>query len=267
MNIEETISEAKHLSANLNESEDETNTKVTTDSCIIIEHQNPQRSYLEEIVAHVLGMEKDPSIEFMPAEQLQRAFSALVFNEIPGTPPYFVETRRLLQENTEIYLPATESQEVLNCLAETKVPFGVAMPTQEYLPGERVSWRICSSTGKILKEATCCPFPKIIRADSGECLMEAALLAIDSPDNTVYMLLFPSLKEVEYIFTSGNRPLSKGIIPAGKLKCTTFSPAIKDISGGMSKIEILCEGHSYQIELPWGNQLMLGRKSSTTQAF
>lgn len=268
---EEIIAEEPQLSARPNEVVQETNAEVAqkADSCNVKEDQSSssQMSYLNEVIAHVLGKRQDPSIEFMSAEQLQQGFSALVFNEIPGSPPYCVKTRRLLQEDTEVYLPAIEPQGVLNGLDGTKVPFGVAMPTQEYLPGERVSWRICSSDGKILKEATCCPCPKIIRDASGKCLMEAALLAIDSPENTVYMLLFPAMKEVEYIFTSGNRPPSKGIIHAGKLRYTTFSPAIKDMLGGMSKIEIHCEGQSYQMELPWGNKLTCEMENSSAQIF
>ncbi len=219
------------------------------------EIHSPQISYVDEIISHILGEEQDPSIEFIPAESSQNPFSLLVFNDIPEKPPYRVETRRLLQDNFEIYIPAEEAQAVLNNLNGVKVPFAVMMLPQEYLPGEIVSWRICSSNGKILKEATCCPQPKVLKNASGELILEAALLSVCHPD-TVYMLLFPPAKEnIEYIFTAGTKQ-SKGVIPAGQLTYTTFAPEIKDLSGGIGTIEIQLEGKSYKLDLAWGTKLM-----------
>lgn len=222
----------------------------------------PKMDFLGSIIHHMLVDDLDPSIQITTSEGVDNPFSVVVFNEIPGDPPYRVEMSRLLQSDPNLFFPAVEAQKTLNELRnnDLKMPFGVLLEFCQYLPGERVTLRVCSQDGKVLKQATCCPHPMILMNGSGESLMEAALISIDRPE-TVYMLLFPPTKtKREYIFTSGTKQ-SKGEIPPEKLDYTTFAPEIKGASGGISKIEIVSEGKSYEMHLPWGSALKVKSES------
>lgn len=214
-----------------------------------------EMDYIEAIVFHTCVQEQaqDPSIQLVRAQNQKRPFSTLIFHDILGEPPYRVETRRLLQEDPNLFHVATEAQKTFNTFEEFHLPFGVILPQDAYLPGERVTWRISSHDGKLLKEAICCPNPKVLKTAAGKRIVEASLLSINRPD-TVYSLLFPSMQEErEYIFTSGTKQ-SRGVIPIGKLEATTFAPGIEGSSGGIAKIEIRLANESYELELPWGSK-------------
>lgn len=209
--------------------------------------------YLGLIIHNLLGKKQDSSINFIDP---QNGSLVVVFNEIPGEPPYRIETRRLVQEDPNQYLPALEQEMILNEVRSNglETSFGILMPRQDYLPGERVTWRISAQNGEILKEAICCPNPVIVKNSSGDQIMEAALISVYKP--TTYALVFPPRKEnVDFIFTVGMKQ-SRETIPAGDLKITTFEPVLEGAYGGVSKIELHSNGKSYHVELPWGNEVI-----------
>ena len=209
--------------------------------------------YLGSIIHNLLGKKQDSSINFIDP---QNDSLVVVFNEIPGRPPYHIETRRLVQEDPNQYLPALEQEMILNEIRRDglETNFGILMPRKDYLPGERVTWRISAQNREILKEVICCPNPVIIKNSSGDQIMEAALISVYRP--TTYALLFPARKEnVDFIFTVGMKQ-SRGMIPAGDLKITTFEPVCEGVHGGISKIELHSNGESYYVELPWGNEIV-----------
>lgn len=215
-----------------------------------------ETDYIKTIVRDTctLGKNKDPSIQLVKSNDQKIAFSTIIFNDIPGEGPYRVEQRRLLQNDPNLFYQADDAQKTLNTIKELNVPFGILLPQNAYLPGERATWRIVSRDGKVLKEMTCCPNPRIMKNSSDQRIMEASLLSVNRPD-TVYMLFFPPMKEQrKFIFTSGHKQ-SRGIIPPEKLETTTFAPGIDGSTGGIAKIEIQIQNESYVLELPWGTKL------------
>jgi hypothetical protein len=209
--------------------------------------------YVGPIIHNLLGKKQDSSVSFIDAEYDSLA---VAFNEIPGGPPYRLETRRLVQEDPNQYLPALEQEMILNEIRSSglETPFGILMLRQEHLPGERVTWRISSQNGEVLKEAICCPNPAIIKNSSGEKIMEVALIFLFKP--TTYVLVFPPRKEnIDFVVTVGTKQ-SKGTIPAGDLKSAAFEPVLKGVHGGMSKIELHSNNESYHVELPWGTEII-----------
>lgn len=214
-----------------------------------------EMDYVKATIFHTCMEEQnqDPSIQLIKSRDQEKNFSTLIFHKIPGKPPYRLETRRILQDDPNLFYQAIDAQKTLNTIGEFNLPFGILLLEDAYLPGERVTWRISSEGGKVLKEATCCPNPRILKNSSGQRILEASLLSVNQPE-TVYMLLFPPTKGAkEYIFISGTKQ-SKGIIPPEKLETTSFAPGIEGSNGGIAKIEIRCDNESYELELPWGTK-------------
>lgn len=223
----------------------------TCSNDVVLEKKSDE--YLGPIIHNLLGKKQDSSINFIDS---QNGSLIVVFNEIPGGPPYRIVTRRLVQKDPNQYLPALEQEMILNEVRSNglETSFGILMPRQDYLLGERVTWRISAQNGEILKEAICCPNPVIVKNSSGGQIMEAALISLYRP--TTYALVFPPRTEnVDFIFTVGVKQ-SRGTIPAGDLKITTFEPVLEGVYGGVSKIELHSNGKSYHVELPWGNEVI-----------
>ena len=119
-----------------------------------------------------------------------------------------------------------------------------------YLPGERVTWQICSSSGEVLKKVTCCPNPILVRNSSGEVIMEAGLLKLHAP--TTYVLMFPERKKkIDFVFSVGSTS-SKGTCAVGALDLTTFTPQMCSLDAEVGRIELIQDGKFYKIELPFG---------------
>jgi hypothetical protein len=237
-------------------------------------------AYVDPILDHLHGKKIDPSIQFIfpegdsavcmatpkPGSQ-GRLMSSIeeenlnnsiivLFNEIPGTPPFRLEEKRLAQRDPNEYWRAFEQESTLNQVRQDglKTPFGILMPPEGYLPGERVSWRISSESGEVLKEAMCCPCPLMIKNSSGERLLEAALISVYGP--TTYALLFSPRKEpIEYVVTAGVKQV-KNELPAGGSKMLVFVPKSEGEDGGLSVIELYSEGQAYRLELPWGEAVL-----------
>jgi hypothetical protein len=235
--------------------------KGTPDPAVVHETKDElspssEMEFLGPIIRHMIGDEQDPSVQIALSDENEAPFSIVAFYDIPEEPPYRLETRRILQEDPNLYIAAEEQQKVLNEIRSNglKVPFGMLFQLSEYLPGERVTVRICSQDGRVLKQAICCPNPKILKNALGERIMEAAIVSINRPD-TVYVLFFPHMNiRREYTLTSGNIQV-KEVVPPGKLDCTTFAPEIEGMKGGVSKIEVRVGNESYEMELPWGLKL------------
>lgn len=213
-------------------------------------------SYLKPIYRHLNGEKQDPSISFTEIKDLQYGASLLViFEKIPGKAPYRLDYKRLIQDDPNQYVQAIEQQAVLNGVTtESFTPnFGVLMPLKNYLPGERVTWRISSADGKVLKKFTCCPNPLVIKNLSGDLLLEAALISPQHP--TSYVLFFPPRTEdIEFIFTEGSEK-TKGKILKGESRMIAFEPVHNSILGSISKIELISKNKHYCLELPYGEQI------------
>lgn len=211
--------------------------------------------YLKEVVYNYLNG-PDPTLDYL--EQLQGdqyAGMLVVVHDLPGEPPYRLETRRLKQFDPNRYHTAHDQQFTLNMMRQDglKTPVGLPMFAKDYLPGERVFWRISSPDGKVLKRIGCCPRPMILRNSDNKILMEAVLLSANRP-TTVYELFFPPReKDFDLIFHCGKS--QKITIEAGGFDSTNFEPKIAGKTGGISTIEIISEGNSYRIDLPWGTEL------------
>ncbi len=222
--------------------------------------------HIDEVIQHILGKKQDPSIEFIvdsgdgPKSSTIEIYNkqgpklpastVAVFKELPGKAPYRIESRRQLQEESTKFYVAQESQDVLNSLKETAVGFGISMIKNTYLPGERVTWQICSKSGEVLKKVTCCPNPVVVENSSGEVMVEVGLLQLHAP--TTYVLMFPERKQkIDFVLSAGSKS-SKGTVPAGKLDLTTFVPQMASTEAEVGRIELIQDGKSYKIELPYG---------------
>jgi hypothetical protein len=215
-----------------------------------------EKTYIDAIMNHTIIQDQalDPSIQLVKSTDLGKNFSTMIFNDIPGKPPYRLEERRMAQEDPSKFYTAVDAEKTLNTVRQLDMPFGILMLENAYLPGERITWRISSQDGTILKEAICCPNPLVIKHEDGRRrIIEASLLSIHHPE-TVYMLIFPpSDQDREYIFTSGTQE-SRGVIPAGKGEATTFAPGIPGLTGGIARIEIKVSSKSHILDLPWGSK-------------
>ena len=170
-----------------------------------------------------------------------------------------MHSRRLLQEDPNAFLPRPLEQTLCNAIRSknANIPFSVALFPHEFLPGERVTWRLSGTDGTTFKEATFCPRPMILKDKSGKIILEAALLSIHDSIFS-YLLHFPAQDEVvEFISTSGEE-IIKEILPLSHSANMNYLPAVKGIEGGVSQIEIrfLKDGSSYKMEFPWGTALL-----------
>lgn len=228
-------------------------------------------AYLDSIMKDVIDHKDDPSIEITRIQKndfseaspsdLQETFTytLLTFKDFPGKPPYSMHFRRLLQEDPNAFLPRPLEQIFLNAMhnKNENIRFTVALFPHEFLPGERVTWRISGADGIAFKEATICPRPMIVKDKSGKIILEAALLSIHNSIFS-YLIHIPAQDEVvEFISTSGEEVI-KEILPLGQSANITYMPAVKGMESGVSQIEIrfLKDGSSYKMQCPWGTALL-----------
>jgi len=228
-------------------------------------------AYLDSIMIDVMDRKDDPSIGITRIQKkdfsetsssdLQETlvYTLLTFREFPGKPPYSIHYRRLFQEDPNAFFPIPLEQTLLNAIHQKieNSPFSLALSPHEFLPGERVTWRLSGTDGTAFKEVTLCPRPMILKDESGKIILEAALLSINIPC-LCYLIHIPSQDEiVEYISTSGEE-IIKEILPLRHSVSINYMPEVKGVKGGVSQIEIrfLKDGSSYKMQFPWGTALL-----------
>lgn len=207
--------------------------------------------YLKDVIVDFF-QPPDPTIEYL--ENFNSRGITILFHEV--SPPYKLECRRLKQLNPDEYLPALEQEFTLN-MAYRDIPTrdcGVFVSFYDFLPGERVFWRLLTQDGQVLKTACCCPRPLYLKNKNNELLAEAVLVSANRP-TTVYTIWFPSRKKgFELVFKCGEKA-SRIKVPAGKSTYTTFEPTEPDTTGGFASINILQDEELISLQVPWGSKL------------
>lgn len=183
-------------------------------------------AYIDSIMRNVIEHENDPSIQITyiqkndspvaSSSDSQEPLSCifLTFKDFPGNPPYSVHSRRLLQEDPNAFLPRPLEQTLCNAIysRNANIPFSIALFPHDFLPGERITWRLSGTDGTTFKEAIFCPRPMILKDKLGKIILEAALLSIHN-SLCSYLLHFPAQDEVvEFISISGEETI-KEILP------------------------------------------------------
>lgn len=184
------------------------------------------------------------------------------FHDIPGSPPYAFEQKRLMQALPDRYFPfeSNSSEDILRCKNSNK-PIGFMVNSRGYLPGEKVVFRL--SAKGACREAVFYPRPLLLKRKSGELLASATLLCAVPGQNLYAMDICGVGKQEKYKFTSysGSEVLSHNL--EGPIYCT-FMPEVVGLRRGVAKIVLQFEkGERCSMELPWGSKLFeysLGNK-------
>ncbi|GEM_PF-3948575 len=186
----------------------------------------------------------------------------VLFHDIPGSPPYTFQQKRISQPLSNRYYPCSgpSSEDILES-KNYNIPTGLVVSTRGYLPGEKLIIRL--SAKDAFREATFYPRPLLLKKKSGDLLAKADLLCAD-PGHTLYTLdIFGIEKQEKYKLTSrsGEEIISQDL--QGPTTCG-ISPEIIGSQKGVGKIELQLEdGTFYTMELPWGYDLIeykLGKK-------
>ena len=228
-------------------------------------------AYIDSIMRDVIEHKDDPSIQITHIQKIDSPVASspysqeilscifLTFKDFPGNPPYSLDSRRLLQENPNAFLPQLLEQTLCNAIhsKNANIPFSIALSPHDFLPGERITWRLSGTGGAVFKEATFYPRPMILKDKSNKTILEAALLSIHNSICS-YLIHFPAQDEVvEFISTSGEE-IIKEIFPLNNSANMNYLPAVKGTEGGISQIEVrfLKNGSYYNMEFPWGTALL-----------
>ncbi len=186
----------------------------------------------------------------------------VLFHDIPGSPPYAFEQKRLSQSLPDRYYPCPgpSSENILEC-KNHNMPTGLMVSVRGYLPGEKVIIRLSAKDG--YREAVFYPRPLHLKKRSGEILAKGTLLSA-TPGDTLYNLDICGIgKEEKYKFIShsGEEILSQDL--KGPIQCG-IAPEVIGLLKGVAKIELQFDDEtSYSMNLPWGYELLdytLGNK-------
>jgi len=182
----------------------------------------------------------------------------LTFKKILGKPPYKLQTSRVSQFYDIFRDDPIVSSNLILRGSLSKNPFCFSVDETGYLPGERVTFRICSSKPTLFTQITGCPRPLTIFKKTGETLLDAELVRVKP---AIYHITVSSISEKEkfkLIFKSGD--IKKEYCLQGPLE-KQFSPEIKESNGGIGQVELLFgDKTSYKLELPWGDELLKYKK-------
>ncbi len=186
----------------------------------------------------------------------------VLFHDIPDSPPYTFEQKRLSQSLPDRYYPCPgpSSEDIVES-KNSNMPTGLVVSARGYLPGEKVMIRL--SAKGAYREAVFYPRPLLLNKESGELLAKGTLLCA-KPGQTIYDLDICGIgKQEKYklVSHSGEETLSHDL--EGPIKCG-LTPEVVGLLRGIAKMELQFEdGVSYTMELPWGYELFeykLGNK-------
>ena len=173
----------------------------------------------------------------------------VVFHDIPDTPPYSLEQKRLLQANRDYYYP---------CLGTTPedtitVPTGMMVSVRGYLPGEKVTIRLSSKNAH--REIVFYPRPLIMKR-SGKLLVKAELRCAQ-PGHTFYHLYFIGMGEEEkykFMSRSGQEFGSSNL--QGPIE-TFYMPEVAGRGSGFATVTLQFQDRTrYSMKLPWGYEFL-----------
>jgi len=216
----------------------------------------------------------DPTIEFSPlTEKLMKELGVksplesypgfekwiVTFNEIPGDPPYSLQGKRCVQSDPEGFAVVSGVPNSFELL-EAKIfgnPVRIPICSVGYLPGEKVTWRLVSKDKDVFKEIVFYPRPIFIKKKSGEVLARACLQCC-SLDNAMYEINVCGIGTEEkclYTCYSGDEMMEPTVFQ-GPVSMFNL-PGVIGRDGGIGYMEFRLEdGSLYQIELPWGSELL-----------
>ncbi len=180
----------------------------------------------------------------------------VLFHDIPGSPPYTFQQKRLSQLVPDRYyscagVPSSEDiLESKNCNMAT----GLVVSARGYLPGEKIVIRLSAKDS--YREAVFYPRPLLLKKKSGDPLAKATLVCA-KPGHTSYDLdIYGIGKQEKYklVSHSGEEILSQDL--QGPIRCGLI-PEVVGLLKGIAKIELQFEdGASHAMELPWGYELL-----------
>lgn len=179
----------------------------------------------------------------------------VLFHDIPGSPPYTFQQKRLSQSLPDRYYPCPgpSSENIIECKNRNKAT-GLMVSSRGYLPGEKVMIRL--SAKDAYREAVFYPRPLLLKKKSGELLAKGTLLCA-KPGYTLYDLDICGIgKQEKYklVSHSGEEILSQDL--QGPIKCE-LTPEVVGLLKGIAKMELQFEdGAFYSMELPWGYELL-----------
>lgn len=186
----------------------------------------------------------------------------ILFHEIPGTPPYSFQQKRLLQQLPDRYynIKGPTSENVIEC-KNRDTPTGMMVSARGYLPGEKITIRLSGKDA--YKEITFFPRPLFMKNEAGKILAKAALLCA-KPGQTLYELNICGVdkqRKYKFLSYSGGETLSHNL--QGPIESTIMPEVIGQVRG-IAKIVLDFEnGTRYSMKLPWGIELLdytLGNK-------
>lgn len=183
------------------------------------------------------------------------------FHDIPDTPPYTFQQKRLFQLDPDRYYPiAGPLSENVLLAKKLNREIGIIISARGYLPGEKIMIRLSGKDA--YREIAFYPRPMLLKRKSGELLAKATLLCPKFGD-TLYSFDICGVGEEEkykLVSRSENEILSQDV--QGPMSCS-LSPEVVGVPKGIAKMEFQFENETYSMEFPWGTELLeckLGNK-------
>jgi hypothetical protein len=176
------------------------------------------------------------------------------FPKLLGEPPYFLKSSRVSTfANIFFEVPEITSEDILKSV-KAKGVMELSVAAEGYLPGEKVTWRICSKNPTVFVEASGYPRPLMIKNGRGRALVEVELVR-ENP--ATYYLTVPFLASqtpFTLICKSGDQRTE--VVVKGPLE-KHFYPTVEGQMGGVAEVEVVFEDKtSRKLELPWGTELL-----------
>jgi hypothetical protein len=179
----------------------------------------------------------------------------VLFHELPGSPPYEFQQKRLIQPKHDRYYlcPGPSSEDILKAKNSNEA-IGLVVNTRGYLPGEKIT--LCLNAQEACREAVFYPRPLLLKRESGELLVKGSLLCA-RPGHTLYAFDICGIGEQEkykLVSHSGKEILSQDL--QGPIMFS-LAPEVVGLPKGIAKLEFQFEdGAIYTMELPWGHELL-----------
>lgn len=128
--------------------------------------------------------------------------------------------------------------------------------TRGFLPGERIFCRFTSEDGHLKKEISFIPNPMIAKNKSGTATVEAELITLIPTMYHFNFIGFQEGEKINMVSISGTEKLQGSFNFSKNVKIAN-SPDIRKKKGGIAQeIFIRSSGEKFQIELPWGSELI-----------
>jgi proteasome lid subunit RPN8/RPN11 len=186
----------------------------------------------------------------------------IVFHSIPGSPPYEMQQKRMVQSVSEQYhpCPTPNAEDIQEC-KNAGEPAVLIVSAKGYLLGEPVTIRLSGKDAQ--KQVTFYPRPLALKKENGDLLAKARLCDLRLGQTSYDLKVCGVEKQEKYQLTSQSGEESFSHNCEGPLQCNIL-PGVLGQSGGIASIALQLEdGAFYEMQLPWGLELMdysLGKK-------